>query len=426
MELPLRISLRGFSLTTVELHLELENRSSKPVALPLGLFTVGTCGSTALAAGLQSVEGDEWRSAKVLRPRNYPQQPMAIFLPPWQAVKMPIHGKVMDTGRFGGSALCVGGECPKASEVLLPLEASRQRLRFCVEGCTPARPAWVGPYEPKVVPKTWEGRWVSEPCDLLPEQAPKIQARTQALQHCLAPELPVPRHHEVKETPQEVAKPASRGFRSRRFRPSAGGFNPKMETPALLDDSTRPNSEEGTAGVLAAPAALADEEEAVTVVSREEPEKRKKQTLPSLTVLQHGTTWRKLSRKLDVFADPILLELAEGAASLSPPPSALALVSDCFQSRMGQRFADALRCVGYKVLLGENPLTSWAAAREDSNSPEGIVLLAHWRRLASASVVQQVLRGAVVLCDHQDEAAARAQAKLLPCRWRVMSSVIFD
>ena len=69
-----------------------------------------------------------------------------------------------------------------------------------------------------------------------------------------------------------------------------------METPALLDDSTRPNSEEGPAAVLAAPAALADEEEAVTVVSREEPEKRKKQTLPSLTVLHHGTTWRKLSR----------------------------------------------------------------------------------------------------------------------------------
>ena len=77
----------------VELRLEVSNRSGEALILPLGSFTAGTKSGTVLAASLQSQQADgTWKPACVLQPRNCARHCMAMFLPPWQAIKMPIIG----------------------------------------------------------------------------------------------------------------------------------------------------------------------------------------------------------------------------------------------------------------------------------------------------------------------------------------------
>ena len=148
--------------------------------------------------------------------------------------------------------------------------------------------------------------------------------------------------------------------------------------------------------------------------------------LPSLTVIHHGTAWRNLGRSQDVLADPVLLELAEAASGARNV--SIALTGRCFLGRLGQRFADALRSLGYKVILGNALLVSWVSAHEDSNDIAELVLVAHWKSLHSCIGILQshVLRKAVILCDHCDEASAMAEAKTLPCSWQVVPSLIFN
>ena len=180
-----RLSSYG-SKGRVELHVELENRSKRAMALPLGSFTAGSSSSCILAAFLQSLGNDgTWRSAAVLQPRGYATQQTALFLPAFQAVKMPISGKVVNLGRFGGVALRVGGDAPNAAEVLVALgdigqngqngqsQMSKPLVRFTVgkplkTSRVDTNPVWIGPHEPRQPRRytTFDTEIVSDVCDL--------------------------------------------------------------------------------------------------------------------------------------------------------------------------------------------------------------------------------------------------------------------
>lgn len=343
---------------------------------------------------------------------------MAMFLPPWQAIKMPISGKIVDTGRFSGFALRFGGSSAVEAEVLLPLDGLRQ-VRCHLEGAKSltGNPVWIGPHQAVQVQTTWEGEASSQSCEIPPNHtlpAPKMQTRRQqAFQRSLSPELPVPRHHEARDLVPKL-RPASdqRTFRSSiRVRPR------NVSRPATVPACVESKHVHDTS-IDSIPSTKAVAKESV-----------KSPQLPSLTVIDHGTSWRKLGRKLDVLADPVLLELAEQASKqASRAGSFLALIGECFHGRVGQRFADAIRALGYKVIYGNAALLSWASAREDSNDRAELVLVVHWKSLKGCIGVLQshVLRGVVVLCDHCDEAFAKAEAKSLPCPWQVMQSLIFN
>ena len=73
----------------MELQLELANRGARPLALYLGHLAPG---GAVLAAGLQSETLGGWAKSCVLHCRGKAKQCMAMFLPAWQAVKMPILG----------------------------------------------------------------------------------------------------------------------------------------------------------------------------------------------------------------------------------------------------------------------------------------------------------------------------------------------
>lgn len=440
-----RLSSYG-SKGSVELHVELENRSKRAMALPLGSFTAGSSSSCILAAFLQSLGNDgTWRSAAVLQPRGYATQQAALFLPAFQAVKMPISGKVVNLGRFGGVALRVGGDAPNAAEVLVALgedigqngqtgqsQMSKPLVRFTVgkplkTSRVDTNPVWIGPHEPRQPRRytTFDTEIVSDVCDLAvfddvdAKHAPRMQTRRlQAFQHSLSPELPVPKHHCDHENAPRLSEAGPRrstfsGFRSARI--------PLQSRPATVPAESALQAED------TALQARKQSDSGEHPDSTEKPLRLKSPALPSLTVIHHGTTWRKLGRRQDILADPILLELAEAACNNALHSSAIALMGRCFQGRLGQRFADALRSLGYKVILG-NALVSWVSAFEDSNDIADVVLVAHWTSLPSCIGILQAhaLRSAVVLCDHCDEASAMAEAKSLPCPWQVVPSLIFN
>eukprot|EP00913_Durusdinium_trenchii_P017448 g16398.t2 len=54
---------------------------------------------------------------------------MAMFLPPWQAIKMPISGKIVDTGRFSGFALRFGGSSAVMNDPKLQLKREMMQLK---------------------------------------------------------------------------------------------------------------------------------------------------------------------------------------------------------------------------------------------------------------------------------------------------------
>eukprot|EP00438_Fugacium_kawagutii_P009264 Skav235214 [mRNA] locus=scaffold3995:25992:31942:+ [translate_table: standard] len=398
----------------VELHVEVENRSRRALSLSFGSFTAGSSSSCILAASLQSRHTDgTWRSACVLQPRGYAKQHTALFVPAFQGVKMRILGKVVNLGRFGGYALRVGGDAPNAAEVLLPLAAVaslqegqeqqllKPQLRFTISKPQKTlqenrKPVWIGPYE-ALQPRRYsmlESEIISEVCELTicdadHKLAPRMQTRRlQAFQHSLSPELPLPRHHDVDAKPssefETVRRSTFSGFRS-----------------ARLQLRNRPNTVP----------ALADIPACELPSSTRNSPKPPRSPLPSL---------RNLGRSQDVLADPVLLELAEAASGSKS--CTMALTGQCFWGRLGQRFADAMRSLGYKVLLGDASLVSWVSAHEDSNEIAKLVLVAHWKCLQSCIGIlrSHELRKAVVLCDHCDEASARAEAKTLPCSWQVV------
>ena len=324
-------------------------------------------------------------------------------------------GKIVDTGRFSGFALRFGSAASEA-EVLLPLDDLRLvRCHFAGGKPLMANPVWVGPHQAVQLQAAWEGETSSQACEIgtchtLP--APKMQTRRlQAFQRSLSPELPVPKHHEARDLTVPKLRPSEqRKLNQLTVRPRPA----TVPNPKPLDESAGASTKE------------------VNIVPKMAGKtvRLKSPQLPTkcLTVIHHGTTWRQLGRRLDVLADPVLLELAEQASSHSPAGSFLALIGECFHGRLGQRFADAIRALGYKVIYGNASLLAWAAAREDSNEMAELVLVAHWKSLQSCIglLKPHVLLGAVVLCDHCDEAWAKAEAKSLPCRWQVMQSLIFN
>ena len=437
-----RVKLSSYgSRDRVELHVELENRSRRALSLALGSFTAGSSSSCILSASLQSCLDGTWKSACVLQPRGYAKQRAAMFLPAFQAVKMRILGKVVSLGRFGGLALRVGGDAPNAAEVLLPLTSTevegleepnqlKPLLRFTVGKPVKTlqvdpKPVWIGPHEARQPRRysTFETEVVSEVCELAmcddsdAKLAPRMQTRRlQAFQRSLSPQLPVPRHHEdiQEDKPSSVPDPMRSTFSGLRSARMKLRSRPNT-VPAIVDREVQaePPSE------LADPSGLGNKPPRS---QRGSP----RSALPSLTVIHHGTAWRNLGRSQDVLADPVLLELAEAASGARNV--SIALTGRCFLGRLGQRFADALRSLGYKVILGNALLVSWVSAHEDSNDIAELVLVAHWKSLHSCIGILQshVLRKAVILCDHCDEASAMAEAKTLPCSWQVVPSLIFN
>jgi len=173
----------------VTLFLLLENWSASSLVIALGNHSPGTSCSAALAAaGLRcevhrrSGETD-WVESLILEPRGANLRQRAIFMPPWQATRLPLVGAVVSAGSFSGPAIRFGGQRGDAAEILLPLsepgrEVSsdswplRPRLRFVLQGlgrelATNLGPiCFVGPHEPREATHrtaTWKGQSQSEP-----------------------------------------------------------------------------------------------------------------------------------------------------------------------------------------------------------------------------------------------------------------------
>ena len=411
----------------VELHVELENRSRRALSLALGSFAAGSSNSCILAGCLQSSVDGTWQSACILQPRGYTKQRCAMFLPAFQAVKLRILGQVVQLGRCG-SALRVGGDVANAAEVLLPL-GDKPLLRFVVgkpvKTLQDPKPVWIGPHEAQNQPRkysTFEKEICSEVCELTmdhPKIAPKMQTRRlQALQHSLSPELPIPKHHEAKASLEPSPRRSTfSGFCSARLE-LRGRPNTVPAVPGI-------KSEAHEASESSKPSRQPSDPKGPRAPSRGPSYSPRASPLPSLTVIHHSTTWRNLGRRQDVLADPVLLELAEAVSGAS---HFIALIGRCFRGRLGQRFADALRALGYKVILGNASLVSWVSAHEDSKIFAELVLVAHWKSLQSSMAILQstIVHKAVVLCDHCDQVTAMAEAKVLPCSWQVVPSLLFN
>jgi len=156
----------------VELLVLLENWTAKDMIIGLGDHSTGTSSGAALAAaGLQCVVADAqgeiyWTRALALQPRGCPLRQRAVFLPPWQAVRLTMACEVVSAGSISGLALRFGAQRSDAAEILLPLgrmalgEAAApipRSINFSLQGFgdelrTNLGPIiWVGPHEPREV-----------------------------------------------------------------------------------------------------------------------------------------------------------------------------------------------------------------------------------------------------------------------------------
>eukprot|EP00933_Yihiella_yeosuensis_P055326 TRINITY_DN54067_c0_g1_i1.p1 TRINITY_DN54067_c0_g1~~TRINITY_DN54067_c0_g1_i1.p1 ORF type:complete len:668 (-),score=120.43 TRINITY_DN54067_c0_g1_i1:259-2262(-) len=208
----------------VVLLLCLQNWSASEVVLGLGSISQGSAGSSILAsAGLCcEVEdgngGMQWSKSLHLEPRGVEMRQRAIYLPPWQAVKLPMIGKVVSAGSLSGFTLRLGGDAKDIAEILVPLTPSptsipsskivshpgrpghpfmlRRRLRYSFLPVTSidingGSITWVGPHEPKLPLQT-------EPYSEEIESSGFVEVSIDL------------RPKEVREAAQEAAKEAAR------------------------------------------------------------------------------------------------------------------------------------------------------------------------------------------------------------------------
>jgi len=146
---------------------------------------------------------------------------------------------------------------------------------------------------------------------------------------------------------------------------------------------------------------------------------------------EHGVRWRSLTRKLDPFADPMLLELVEVVNKMCSPGALVALCGDFLRSRTGQRLATSVKAVGNRTLPAPNVtgFSAWLDAIQSSETEE-LVLVADWRVLVSClAVINEAtedrgalikLMGTIVLCSRQEKSEATVAAvgvrKSCPCK----------
>mmetsp|Transcript_72674 Transcript_72674/g.234936 ORF Transcript_72674/g.234936 Transcript_72674/m.234936 type:complete len:712 (-) Transcript_72674:96-2231(-) len=152
------------------------------------------------------------------------------------------------------------------------------------------------------------------------------------------------------------------------------------------------------------------------------------------TGLEHGASWRGLSRHQDPLVDPGLLELAEfvhsfaarrarannaGAGGAGGGPLVV-LCGERLKSRTGQRFIASVRASGLRALPAPDgrALAKWAEAPRHVEAAGDLVLVSDWRVLApTLAVLRRAkedlglasrLLGIVVLCGRHEEEEARA------------------
>ncbi|CAE7464812.1 unnamed protein product [Symbiodinium natans] len=444
-----------------ELHLDLVNDSGQPLVLPLGSFSLGTDGATALAACLQLQDLDgHWTRPRLLHPRGTSFKEMVIYLPPKKAIQVPIVGQVLDVGRFGGLVVRIGGQGSGASEVLLPVcerpaaipPNPRRLLRFALEAedqrCLTGPICWVGPHEPiHPSPPTWQGEVHTKPCEVVvrrtPVQPPTVKGhvllqercplrRPLVYQHTLVPSLAnAPRRTQDPKAPSR--RPGNRR-RLRRKAPSRPTGRPQSQ--GLIGQGEETFQEQEEEEEEEEQSALAQTARDFFRPSNSEPVKTKVGQLPSLSIIHHSTAWRKLPRKLDALADPILLEVAEETSRFCSETTVLALCGPAFRTRTGQRYQDSVRSLGFKVVTNMGSVSSlytWASLCSCAEHPSDLVLVSTWECVGSClGLLRQtgalaLLRGLLVLCSHHDQDQAQAAAKeaLPPCRWRVIPSLAF-
>jgi len=451
-ELQLEIQAGPWTLKgAAEIHVDFVNLSGRPLALHLGYFAPGTDAATALGACLQLQDlNGRWTRPRLLQPRGYQLKNMVIYLPPKKAIQMPIVGDVLDVGRFGGLVVRIGGQSPSSTEVLLPVcdrpsemdPNPRRLVRFTLEPqeLSTAPISWVGPYEPvEPAPPTFQEKLHTEPCEVILRRSFKGPSSVKShvlyqdrcplrrpliYQHSLVPSLKnAPRRTRTQKPRPPGPRRALRPKLPTRppERPQSQGVVERKEVPE--EDGEEQKALAQTAGDFFRPGS-----------SRQA--KPKTTQLPSLSVIHHGTAWRKLSRKFDALADPILLEVAEETSRFCSETTVLALCGPAFRTRTGQRYQDAVRALGFKVVTNMGSVSSlytWASLCSCAENPSDIVVVSTWECLGSCfGILRQthtlpLLRGLLVLCSHHNAAEAQAATNevMPPCRWRVIPSMAF-
>mmetsp|Transcript_34646 Transcript_34646/g.62848 ORF Transcript_34646/g.62848 Transcript_34646/m.62848 type:complete len:538 (+) Transcript_34646:53-1666(+) len=400
----------------ITIFLLLENWSANSMVIALGNHSPGTSCSAALAAaGLKcEILGEmDWAQAVILEPRGLPVRQRAIFMPPWQATRLPLAGAVVSAGSFSGPALRFGGQRGDAAEILLPLSSPgvevphgwplRPRLRFGLKGkgkplATALGPiVFVGPHEPREASeqtKTWKGESQSEAFEVeisssdgrkevTREQAAKNENAGRVwqtkLHHASETEMEdefLARHLTTQPAPKKKAKGSRR--RSPLLKREAGAVVTRAMEDAMEESSakqiSRPTSKQISrpttrgAATSTAPssavqvsdldfealpgsAAAVDGANLGLTLFEEQPLRSPRSArLPALSSLEHCAHWRGLGRKHDLMADPCLLEVAEEVSTLLGPSTMVAICGEWLQSRTGRRFVEAVRGLGARVV----------------------------------------------------------------------------
>jgi len=429
----------------VTLYLLLENWSASSLVIALGNHSPGTSCSAALAAaGLRcevhrrSGETD-WVESLILEPRGANLRQRAIFMPAWQATRLPLVGAVVSAGSFSGPAIRFGGQRGDAAEILLPLsEPGREvssdswplqpRLRFVLQGlgrelATNLGPiCFVGPHEPREATHdtpTWKGESQSEPLKVTVSVGPgnrkeltreQVAARERAvgvwqtkLHHASEREMEEEKAARAAQKPLAKKAKAPKRAKTPLLKREAGAAVTRAMEDAVDSSTRRSRLSPATRAAMssaqssavpdfeAVPGSPAAESLCVLVDPRAPAELQKPRRgslsarLPALSSLEHCSKWRGVGRQHDLMADPSLLQLAEEVATFLGPSSTVAICGEWLQSRTGRRFVEAVRSLGARVLPvpTARSLHAWASRpRESLGELEELVLVAKWQSLS--------------------------------------------